>query len=194
MFEDIALTEYEDLSYVRRAAPAVKPTVAPPIPTRGLHRGVEDDKLRDQKTEEHDTLLRNQQAGFLDLQRSVGELAKRFDERPGVSFRTNTDPNPRGHVKAVTTHSGRGGDVELPPPVIPDDDEPVDEDIELGTPAGVPLRLDTASTAPSSESSVERLKREKVKEKKRGKRVAEELEIDLTKLPYPARALQLKRD
>ncbi|KAD7117057.1 hypothetical protein E3N88_04325 [Mikania micrantha] len=85
-------------------------------------------------------------------------------------------------------------EVELPPPVIPVDDEPVDEEIELETPAGVPLRLDPASTAPSSESSVEWLKREKLEEKKRGKRVAKEPKVDLTKLPYPARALQLKRD
>ena len=35
---------------------------------------------------------------------------------------------------------------------------------------------------------------EKLEEKKKGKRVAEEPEIDLTKLPYPARALQMKRD
>ena len=130
----------------------------------------------------------------MDLQRSVSELAKRFDEKPGGSFRLNTDPNPRGHVKAVTTRSGRGGEVELPPPVIEVDDEPVDEEIELKTLAGVPLRLDPASTAPSSESSIERLKREKLEEKKRGKRVAEEPEIDLTKLPYRARALQMKRD
>ncbi|KAD6118894.1 hypothetical protein E3N88_10165 [Mikania micrantha] len=137
---------------------------------------MDKDKLRDQKIEEHDTLFRNQQAGFLDLQRLVGELAKRFDERPGGAFRANTETNPRRHVKAVTTRSGRGGEIEQPPPVVEVDEEPVDEEIELETTAGVPLRLDQACTAPISESSVERLKREKMEEKKRGKRVEVEAE------------------
>ncbi|KAD4385549.1 hypothetical protein E3N88_25717 [Mikania micrantha] len=239
MFEDFALVEYEDLSFVRRAAPAVKPTVAPPIPTRGMH---------------HVTPNTSTAAALEALAKDIKELnmaAARYEicrgghttaecpitdqaqveainsgwnssyekpptrqipiterDAPEISGSRDRDIKLEDMMaqqmkmlqqimdkdKLLTTCSGRGGEVELPPPAIPDDDESVDEEIELETPVGVPLRLDPASTSPSSESSVERLKREKVEEKKKGKRVAEEREVDLTKLPYPAHVLQLKRD
>ncbi|KAD3066469.1 hypothetical protein E3N88_34349 [Mikania micrantha] len=119
---------------------------------------------------EHDVLYKNQQSAFLDLQRTVGDIAKRLDERPQGHFPGQPQTNPNAHVKAVTTRSGRGGgevfippvlvEVEeserLVPPVDLDEEEPVDEEIEMETPGRVPPRLVPASTAPNSESPVQK--------------------------------------
>ncbi|KAD6119830.1 hypothetical protein E3N88_11101 [Mikania micrantha] len=144
---------------------------------------------------EHDVLLKNQQSAFLDLQRTVGDIAKRLDERPQGQFPGQPQTNPNAHVKAVTTRSGGGGgEVFIPPvlmeveeservvpPVDLDEEESVDEEIEMETPGRVPPRLVPASTAPNSESPV-------------GKPVMFKptSEIDLTRVPYPARLTNQK--
>ncbi|KAD4585009.1 hypothetical protein E3N88_22610 [Mikania micrantha] len=149
---------------------------------------------------EHDVLLKNQQSVFLDLQRTVGDIAKRLDERPQGQFPGQPQTNPNAHVKAVTTRSGRGGgevfippvlvEVEeserLVPPVDLDEEEPVDEEIEMKTPGRVPPRLVPASTAPNSESPVEK----PVVGKPAMFRPT--TEIDLTRVPYPARLTNQK--
>ncbi|KAD7479839.1 hypothetical protein E3N88_02975 [Mikania micrantha] len=149
---------------------------------------------------EHDVLLKNQQSAFLDLQRTVGDIAKRLDERPQGQFPGQPQTNPNAHVKAVTTRSGRGGgevfippvlvEVEeserLVPPVDLDEEEPVDEEIEMETPGRVPPRLVPASTAPNSESPVEK--------PAVGKPVMfrPTTEIDFTRIPYPVRLTNQK--
>ncbi|KAD5803341.1 hypothetical protein E3N88_14701 [Mikania micrantha] len=154
-----------------------------------LQQLIAKDQHTQVKLQEHDTLLRNQQSAFLDLQRSVGDIAKMLDERQGGSFSGNTEANPKGHVKAVTTRSGRGGEkgVEKSPDV--DVEEPVDEEIELETPDRVHQMLGPASTAPVGESSFEKKGVEAEKKKMEEKRTPE---VDISRLPYPARALQQK--
>ncbi|KAK1428221.1 hypothetical protein QVD17_17050 [Tagetes erecta] len=67
---------------------------------------------KDQETQnrlrEHDTILKNQQSAFLDLQRVVGDMAKKMEERPMGSFSGGTEMNPKAILKAVTTRSGKG--------------------------------------------------------------------------------------
>ncbi|KAD4584558.1 hypothetical protein E3N88_22159 [Mikania micrantha] len=64
--------------------------------------------------------------------------------------------NPKGHVKAVTTRSGRGDEKEVEKSPDVDVEEPVDEEIELETPDRVHQRLGPASTAPVGDSSIEK--------------------------------------
>ncbi|KAD6795094.1 hypothetical protein E3N88_05990 [Mikania micrantha] len=150
---------------------------------------------------EHDVLLKNQQSAFLDLQRTVGDIAKRLDERPQGQFPGQPQTNPNAHVKAVTTRSGGGrGEVFMPPvlveveeservipPVDVDEEEPVDEEIEMETPGRVQPRLVPASTAPNSESPVE-----KPVVGKKPVMCKPTPEIDLTRVPYPARLTNQK--
>ena len=129
---------------------------------------------------EHDLLLKNQQSSFLDLQRSVGDIARRLDERAPGQFSGSTQTNPNAQLKAVTTRSGKGGEI-VRSPVEVEEEEPVDEEIEMEAPGRVQSRLVPASTAPNSESQVE---------KAVGKRPVEvrpTLEIDHSRAPYPAR-------
>ncbi|KAD6454135.1 hypothetical protein E3N88_08841 [Mikania micrantha] len=150
---------------------------------------------------EHDVLLKNQQSAFLDLQRTVGDIAKRLDERPQGQFPGQPQTNPNAHVKAVTTRSGGGrGEVFIPPvlveveeservipPVDVDEEEPVDEEIEMEIPGRVQMRLVPASTAPNSESPVEKLV-----VGKKPVMCKPTPEIDLTRVPYPARLTNQK--
>ena len=92
-------------------------------------------------------------------------------------------------MKAVTTRSGRGGEKEVEKSPDVDVEEPVDEEIELETPDRVHQRLGPASTAPVGESSVEKKGVEAEKKKMEEKRTPE---VDISRLPYPARALQQK--
>jgi len=132
---------------------------------------------------EHDILLKNQQSAFLDLQRSVGDIARRLDERPQGQFSGKTQPNPNAQLKAVTTRSGRGGEIVRPPI---EEDEPVDEEIEMEAPVRVQPRLVPASTTPNSEFSVDRPVVRKSVE------VRPDPVIDHSRLPYPARLAHQK--
>ncbi|KAD4385354.1 hypothetical protein E3N88_25522 [Mikania micrantha] len=134
---------------------------------------------------EHDILLKNQQSAFLDLQRSVGDIAKRLDERPQGQFSGNTQANPNAHVKAVTTRSGRGS-VSVEPPVEVEEEEPVDEEIEMETPGGVHMRPVPASTVPISESPIV------IPVEKKPVEVRPSPQIDHSRLPYPARLAHQK--
>ncbi|KAI3807729.1 hypothetical protein L1987_23663 [Smallanthus sonchifolius] len=111
---------------------------------------------------EHDILLKNQQSTFLDLQRTVGDIAKRLDKRPEGQFLSGTQPNPNAHVNAVTTRS------------------------ERETPGRVHSRLAPASTAPNSESLVGKSVDKKPVD------VRPTPEIDLARIPYPERVANQK--
>ncbi|KAK9057912.1 hypothetical protein SSX86_022751 [Deinandra increscens subsp. villosa] len=154
------------------------------------------DEATQKKLAEHDTLLRNQQASFLDLQRSVGDIAKQLKElnSRGGQFSGSTYKNPNANVNAITTRSGRV--VHSPSPAV-DDEEPVDEEIELETPGGrVHESVTPASTAPNVEAEIVRekpLKWEAVKEKKRVRFAPKPITADdLKRVPYPERLVQQK--
>ncbi|KAI3742924.1 hypothetical protein L1987_60623 [Smallanthus sonchifolius] len=132
----------------------------------------------------HDILLKNQQSAFLDLQRTVGDIAKRLDKRPEGQFPSGTQPNPNAHVNAVTTRSGRGGELLSSPVEV--EKEPVDDEVERETPGRVHSRLVPASTAPNSESLVGKSVEMKPVD------VRPTHEIDLARIPYPERLANQK--
>ncbi|KAI3814002.1 hypothetical protein L1987_18741 [Smallanthus sonchifolius] len=137
------------------------------------------------KLKEHDTLLRSQQSVFLDLQRTVGDIARQLTDIYGGSFSGSTETIPKATLKAVTTHSGKGGESEQTP--IEVDDVPVDEEIEMEAPGGVHERRVPESTMPNSESPAENIGEE---EKSKGKKKTPD--VDLSRVPYPARLMQQK--
>ncbi|KAJ0513385.1 putative nucleotidyltransferase, Ribonuclease H [Helianthus annuus] len=127
------------------------------------------------KNQEFELMFRNQGSTIKSLERTVGEMANRMTERPVGTFPSSTQTNPNATAKAVTTRSSRGVEVEKS---VDEVEEPVDEEIEMETPAGdVHPRLRPASTAQSSESSGE-----KKKEK-------EPLRVYKPTAPYPGRLL-----
>ncbi|KAI3824502.1 hypothetical protein L1987_05962 [Smallanthus sonchifolius] len=56
----------------------------------------------------HETELRNQKASIQTIENQVGQIAKLLFERPPGGLPSNTEPNPKAHVKAITLRSGRG--------------------------------------------------------------------------------------
>uniref|UniRef100_A0A251RZ31 Aspartic peptidase domain-containing protein n=1 Tax=Helianthus annuus TaxID=4232 RepID=A0A251RZ31_HELAN len=112
-------------------------------------------------------IFRNQNATIQNLERTVGQMATRYSERPLGTFPSTTQLNPNATTKVVTTRSGRGARVEEP--VV--DEEPVNEEIEMEAHLGkVQNRLSPASTAqPESPPKVKVVQRE------------------FDRLPYPAR-------
>ncbi|XP_076960489.1 uncharacterized protein LOC143636890 [Bidens hawaiensis] len=136
-----------------------------------------------QRLAEHDTLLKNQQSSFLEISRKVDEMMKQMLPNKQVgAFQGSTELNPKAQLKAVTTRSGRGGDREHSPA---DDEKPVDEEIEMETPVRTHERRVPASTTSNSESPVEKVVEKNIEVKK-------SLEVDLTRVPYPARLLRQK--
>ncbi|XP_035834233.1 uncharacterized protein LOC118482713 [Helianthus annuus] len=67
--------------------------------------------VRDQTTQktlsEHDLMLKNHQASFQDLQRVIGDMSRKLEERLLGQFVGHTQPNPNAHAKAITTRSGK---------------------------------------------------------------------------------------
>ncbi|XP_022003438.1 uncharacterized protein LOC110900888 [Helianthus annuus] len=63
--------------------------------------------------------MRSQKASIQTIENQVGQLAKMLSERPQGSLPGNTEPNPRGHVNAVMTWSGKatGPDKSDSPPI-----------------------------------------------------------------------------
>ncbi|KAK1423916.1 hypothetical protein QVD17_19227 [Tagetes erecta] len=108
------------------------------------------------KNQEFELMFRNQGSTIQSLERTMGEMANRLTDRPTGSFPSSTQVNPNATAKAVTTRSGRKLEVEKRVVVV---EEPVDEEIEMETPAGdAHPRLHPTSTAQSSESSGEKKK------------------------------------
>ena len=54
-----------------------------------------------------ETALRNQKASIHNLENQIGHISKMLSERPQGSLPSNTEPNPREQVKAVTLRSGK---------------------------------------------------------------------------------------
>ncbi|KAK1419647.1 hypothetical protein QVD17_28881 [Tagetes erecta] len=138
-----------------------------------LNQLVSRDQVTQKRLDEHDILLKSQQSAFLDLQRVVGEVSKKLDQNQVGPFSANTYTNQNAHAKAVTTHSGRGGEREVTPP---EDEEEMDAEIEMETPGGTQKRVIPASTA----SNGEFVEKKREVEKKIP-------EVDLTRVPYPER-------
>ncbi|KAG8485697.1 hypothetical protein CXB51_019007 [Gossypium anomalum] len=67
-----------------------------------------------------ETALKNQQASIQGLENQIGHLAKMILERPPESLPSNTEPNPKEHVKAVTLRSGKvlAESEKKPPPEV----------------------------------------------------------------------------
>ena len=104
-----------------------------------------------QKNQEFELMFRNQGSTIQNIERTMGEIADRMSDRPTGSLPSSTQANPNATAKAVTTRSGRILGKEIAGEI----EEPVDEEIEMETPAGdVHSRLRPTSTAQPSESSV----------------------------------------
>ncbi|KAD3069042.1 hypothetical protein E3N88_36922 [Mikania micrantha] len=131
-------------------------------------------------TARHDELIKTQGAAILSLDKKIGELADQLKERKPCDSSSNTEKNPKGFVNAVTTRCGKFmGEEELFAEPV-QEEELVDEEIEVEVSGKVhPTRLSPASTAQLVQPLVE-------KEKQK------EAEIDLSRVPYPARILQQK--
>jgi hypothetical protein len=54
-----------------------------------------------------DSRMQNTEASIKALERQVGQLANQLSERTQGTLPSNTKPNPREHVKAVTLRNGR---------------------------------------------------------------------------------------
>ncbi|KAI3732622.1 hypothetical protein L1987_63829 [Smallanthus sonchifolius] len=152
-----------------------------------LSQLVVKDQVTQKTLSEHDILLKNQQSAFLDLQRSVGDMARKLEERLPGQFPGGTQLNPNAHAKAITTRSGRIlGEPKVREGQVIEEEEPVDKEIELKAPGKVQSRLDPANTAHIVEPQVER-SIEKRPIESRPSPV-----IDLSRVPYPARLKQQK--
>ncbi|KAI3813771.1 hypothetical protein L1987_18505 [Smallanthus sonchifolius] len=114
---------------------------------------LERDDRRQQKNaakfKEHDTMIQSQGVALQNVERHVREIVEMLKSRKEGSLPSNTDANPghsRQFAKTVTIRSGRGA--ETPRPVVDDDDEPVNEEIEIeANPSKVQERQSKANTA-----------------------------------------------
>ncbi|XP_021999191.1 uncharacterized protein LOC110896067 [Helianthus annuus] len=117
--------------------------------------------VRDQTTQktlsEHDLMLKNHQASFQDLQRVVGDMSRKLEERLPGQFAGYTQPNPNAHAKAITTRSGKTvGNPSVEERVVDEEGDVIDEEIEMEAPGKVQKRLSPASTAQPGESQSEK--------------------------------------
>ncbi|XP_035842158.1 uncharacterized protein LOC118488860 [Helianthus annuus] len=89
--------------------------------------------------------MRSQKASIQTIENQVGQLAKMLSERPQGSLPGNTEQNPRGHVNAVMTRSGKttGPDKSDSPPIT--------ETVQTETSDEVHARRVPASTAQPQE-------------------------------------------
>ncbi|XP_076883251.1 uncharacterized protein LOC143531965 [Bidens hawaiensis] len=122
---------------------------------------------------------------MLDMQSTVGDIARRLDERPPGQFSGSTQKNPAAQINAISTRSGRvsGPEREIE---VEESDKFVDEEIVLETPWRVQPRLDPAITVSTSESIV------RGSEEKKPRDVRPSPLIDHARMPYPARVKNQK--
>ncbi|KAI3725393.1 hypothetical protein L1987_65181 [Smallanthus sonchifolius] len=89
----------------------------------------------------HETELRNQKASIQTIENQVRQIAKLLSERPPGGLPSNTEPNPKAHVKAITLRSGRGTGPDPQVPVHESSEEEVAIEIPDETPPrGKPAR------------------------------------------------------
>ncbi|KAI3818001.1 hypothetical protein L1987_11803 [Smallanthus sonchifolius] len=84
----------------------------------------------------HETELRNQKASIQTIENQVGQIAELLSDRPPGGLPSNTEPNPKAHVKAITLRSGRG---TRPDPHVPVD-ESSEEEVAIEIPDETPSR------------------------------------------------------
>ncbi|XP_076891319.1 uncharacterized protein LOC143542665 [Bidens hawaiensis] len=127
-------------------------------------------KETQEKFREHETFMKNQGASIQNLERQMGDIASRLNERPPGTLPSNTEQNPKGFAKAEVTTVGV---VEQP---AVDGEEQVEEEIQIDSPpAKVHQRRSPASTAQAEKQSKPPLR------------------VYKPKVPYPGR-LQMDRD
>ncbi|KAJ0668862.1 putative retrotransposon gag domain-containing protein [Helianthus annuus] len=140
------------------------------------------DQTTQKKLSEHDLMLKNHQVALQDLQRVVGDMSRKLEERLPGQFAGNTQPNPNAHVKAITTRSGKTvGDPSIEERVVDKDGDIVDEEIEMEAPGEVQKRLGPASTAQPGESQVEK------EVEKTSVDVRPSPLVDHSRVPFPSR-------
>ncbi|XP_076905776.1 uncharacterized protein LOC143561640 [Bidens hawaiensis] len=90
------------------------------------------------KFAEHDAMLKNHATSLGNLECHVGEIASQLSERAPGSLPSNTEKNPRGFAKEVTTRSGarRGKEAGPSRVVTPtvDEEDQVDEETQKEPP------------------------------------------------------------
>ncbi|KAI3775968.1 hypothetical protein L1987_45728 [Smallanthus sonchifolius] len=69
--------------------------------------------------------LRNQKASIQTIENQVGQITKLLSERPQGCLPSNTETNPKAHVKAITLRSGRAIEPDSPVPVLSSSKEEV---------------------------------------------------------------------
>ncbi|KAD4180096.1 hypothetical protein E3N88_28687 [Mikania micrantha] len=97
------------------------------------------------KFKEHEIEMRNQKAAIQNIERHLGQITTALSERQQGTFPANTEKNPKEHVKAVMTRSGKT--TQLDETVVVS--KPVDEEEEETEPEVKVqnTRLSPASTA-----------------------------------------------
>ncbi|XP_022004199.1 uncharacterized protein LOC110901708 [Helianthus annuus] len=99
-------------------------------------------KNQEQTNKNNELQLKNQQAALLDLQRTVGGLAKQLQEHPPGQFSGNTFPNPANQsAKAITTRSGKSLGEVVREREVEEVEEEVDEEIEMEAPGKLKINL-----------------------------------------------------
>ena len=76
-------------------------------------------KQHEERFGAHEGEMRAQKASIQNIEKQVGQLARTLSERAQGGLPGNTEPNPRGHVNAVMTRSGKttGPDISGSPPI-----------------------------------------------------------------------------
>ncbi|MFS8034865.1 putative nucleotidyltransferase, Ribonuclease H [Helianthus anomalus] len=144
-------------------------------------------KSQEQTNKNHELQLKSQQSALLDLQRTIGGLAKQLQEHPPGQFSGNTFTNTANHsAKAITTRSGKSLGEVVREEVEDEKEDGVDEEIDMEAPGKVHTRLAPASTAHAEESPVEK------KVEKQPTKVRPAPVIDYSRLPFPTHARQQK--
>lgn len=94
---------------------------------------------------------KNHTAVILDLQRTIGDMAKQLQQYPPDQFSGNTHTNPNAPVNAISTRSGKQlAEIEPPVRVKVEEEYEVEEEIELEVPDKVHYRQVPARTATPS--------------------------------------------
>ncbi|XP_076927758.1 uncharacterized protein LOC143591414 [Bidens hawaiensis] len=128
-------------------------------------------------------MLKNQATSLANLERHVGEISSQLSKRAPGSLPSNTEKNPRGFAKAVTTRSGARREREADPlrvitPAV-DEEGHLDEEFQMDPPPAEAHQ----QTIPASTKSPD----------KPSSSSNPPLRIYKPKLPYPRR-LQSDRD
>ncbi|KAI3807563.1 hypothetical protein L1987_23493 [Smallanthus sonchifolius] len=181
--------------------------------TQLLAQLVQNNKDARLRLDSHDTLMKNQQSAFQDLQRTVGDIARSIHDRQGSP---STGPN--ASVMAVSIESVESKVVEEVDPHSKEHNIPSVEEVNKidweARFAEIDARMlkETESNAVSTRSMIEKedesppvvveeepveeeivveVPTKKAQEKKKGVEMKSP-EIDLSRIPYPARVLPHK--